>query len=164
MNKSESIKELAAALSKAQSEMHGAKKDSTNPFFKSKYADLTSCWEACREPLTKNGLSITQTTSFTETHGMVLITTLLHSSGEWMASELPIRPVKDDLQGLGAAITYLRRFALCAIVGITQDDDDGESAVQRPPQTTFSRPVAQPVKPPTGALPSIPRPTTKLSF
>lgn len=136
MTKSESIAELAKALSKAQAEMHGAKKDSVNPFFKSNYADLASCWDACREPLTKNGLSIIQTTKTTENGGTILVTSLLHSSGEWISGEMPVRPMKDDIQGLGAAITYCRRFALSAAVGLVQVDDDAESAINRSPGLT----------------------------
>lgn len=147
MNKSESIKELATALSKAQSEMHGAKKDSTNPFFKSKYADLTACWEACREPLTKNGLSLVQSTKTTENGGTILVTSLLHSSGEWISGEFPVRPDKEGLQALGAALSYARRYTLSSLVGIVQEDDDGESAVNRAP--TFTKAYTSPPTRPT---------------
>lgn len=141
--KSESINELSAALSKAQSEMHGAKKDSTNPFFKSNYADLASCWDACREPLTKNGLSVVQTTRVTENGGTILITTLLHSSGQWISGEMPVKPMKDDIQGFGASLTYVRRFALMGIVSLTAEDDDGESAMNRTP---YTKPMPQTVR------------------
>ncbi len=124
---SESIKELAGALSKAQGAMKGAVKDSANPFFKSKYADLASVWDACREPLSSNGLSVLQTTSFDE-KGIKLVTMLLHTSGEWVSGELPVKPVKDDPQGMGSAMTYTRRYGLSAIVGIAPEDDDGNAA------------------------------------
>ena len=126
-NQSEQINELATALAKAQGEILRAIKDSANPFFKSKYADLSSVWNACRQPLSKNGLSIIQTF---ETEGETyLITTLVHSSGQWIRSKLPILTVKKDAQEYGKAITYMRRYALSAIVGVSpDDDDDGNSA------------------------------------
>lgn len=128
MAKSEQTNDIAAALAKAQAEMMPAIKDSANPFFKSKYADLTSVWSACRDPLTKHGLSVTQTTSCESDGKIMLITTLWHPSGQWIDSCLPVIPVKPDPQSLGAAITYARRFALCALVGICPEDDDGNMA------------------------------------
>lgn len=126
-----SINELAAALSKAQAEIIGAKKDANNNFFKTPYADLASVWDACRQPLTKNGLSVTQTTDVSENGVMILVTTLLHSSGQHIQGRYPIQPVKNDPQGLGSAITYARRYALQAIVGVAPTDDDGEAAMGR---------------------------------
>src|SRR3972149_10711995 len=118
MNKSETIGKLAEALSKAQGMMKGAIKDSENPFFKSVYADLASVWDACREPLSKNGLSVTQTTRIADNGEPVIITTLLHSSGEWMSGELLVKPVKNDPQSVGSAITYGRGYALFAMGGV----------------------------------------------
>ncbi len=115
------------ALSKAQGEITPAIKDSANPFFKSKYADLTSVWAACREPLTKHGLAVTQTMAEQEGK-LILITMLLHASGQWIKSFLPIVTQKPDAQSLGAAITYMRRFSLSALVGICPEDDDGNMA------------------------------------
>lgn len=125
MNQSAGIKELAAALAKAQAEIKGAVKDSANPFFKSSYADLQSVWDACRAPLTKNGLSVAQTTDIFNDKP-VLVTTLMHSSGEWLRGTLPISPVKNDPQALGSAITYARRYALASMVGVYQTDDIGD--------------------------------------
>lgn len=130
MKHSEQLSELATALSKAQGEIKGATKDSTNPFFKSSYADLHSVWDACRAPLSKNGLSIIQTTDIGE-EGTVLITTLLHSSGQYISGTYPINPVKNDPQSTGSALTYARRYSLSSIVGIYPSDDDGESAMSR---------------------------------
>jgi hypothetical protein len=124
-------KELFAALSKAQSEMHGAIKNSTNPFFKSSYADLESVWEAIREPLTKNGLSVVQTTKMLPEGQLALITTLAHSSGESIVGEYPILANDDSPQAIGSAITYARRYALAAIVGVHQTDDDGNAASKK---------------------------------
>jgi len=154
MDKSEQINELATALAKAQSEIVGAKKDSKNPFFDSKYADLASCWDACREALSANGLSIMQTTMRGEpvtiqwetmnkesgevtqykvnTVETVIVTTLLHSSGQYISSNLPMIPRDASPQGIGSAITYGRRYGLCAMVGVAQIDDDGNQASGRP--------------------------------
>lgn len=130
---SEDINELITALSKAQGEISPAIKDSLNPHYKNKYADLNSCWNACRPALSKHGLAIIQT--MTENDGKLsLITTLAHSSGQWMRSYLPILTQKMDAQGIGSAITYARRYSLAAIVGIAPDDDDGNAACDAPKQ------------------------------
>jgi len=130
MNQSSSIAALAAALAKAQAEMSGATKDSANPYFKSKYADLQSVWSACRKPLTDNGLSVIQTSQPTK-HGLMLVTTLAHSSGEWIRGYMPILAKDATAQSQGSGITYARRYALAAICGVYQADDDAEAAVGR---------------------------------
>jgi hypothetical protein len=130
MTRSDSIAGLAAALSKAQATMTSAKKDSTNPHFKSRYADLASIWDACREPLTKNGLAIVQLPGKDEA-GYYVETVLTHASGEFISDKLHIVPTKDDPQGLGSAITYARRYGLSAVAGIAPDDDDAEAAMGR---------------------------------
>jgi hypothetical protein len=127
MEKSDSIAELAKALSSAQGEMKGAHKDSENPFFKSKYADLASVWEAIRAPFAKHGLSVVQTTSEGD-KGLMLHTTLIHLSGQFISSGMLVKPVKQDPQGLGSALSYSRRYALSAIAGVYQDDDDANLA------------------------------------
>src|SRR5687768_11051137 len=86
---SQSLNELFAALAKAQGQMTHAKKDKKNPFFKSSYADLASVWEVCREPLTNNGLSLSQQVEGSKTE-MYLVTMLGHSSGQWIRSKLPL--------------------------------------------------------------------------
>lgn len=123
MTKSEQINELAAALSKAQGMMKPALKDTDNPFYKHKYADLSSCWDACRDALSANGLSIVQ---IPEEGGVTSI--LMHTSGQWMSGHLPMVPTKNDPQGVGSAITYARRYALCGFAGIAPEDDDGNAA------------------------------------
>ena len=130
MIKSENLNELALALSKAQGIMKGAVKDSNNPFFKSSYADLQSVWEAIREPLANNGLSVTQLLNYID-NKPTLQTLLLHSSGQFIGSEVTIPVTKSDPQSLGSAITYMRRYSLAAIVGLYQVDDDAESAMHR---------------------------------
>jgi hypothetical protein len=130
MNQSESINELASAMAKAQAEMGGAVKDSANPFFKSKYADLTSVVKAIKEPFANNGLSYTQFPCAAD--GCVGVTTrLMHSSGQWLESAYMLPMVKQDPQAAGSAITYARRYALQAMAGIPTADDDAESAMLR---------------------------------
>ena len=142
MNRSETIGALAASLAKAQSVIEGAKKDSVNPHFRSRYADLASVWDACRAALSANGLSVMQLPG-REAGEYHLDTVLAHASGEWMSSRLVFHPVKDDPQGLGSALTYARRYALAAMVGVAPEEDDGEAAMGRAAQA--NAPVA--VKP-----------------
>lgn len=129
MNRSEQINELAAALAKAQGQMRPASKNTVNPHFRNRYADLASVVDALREPLSANGLSYTQLVGHAE--GSVLVeTVLMHSSGQWLSSELALRPAKADAQGVASAITYGRRYSLQAIAGLaSDDDDDGNDAV-----------------------------------
>lgn len=128
MDTSETINELATALAKAQGVMGGALKDAANPFFKSKYADLESVWSACRKALSDNALAVMQTTDWVPEQGVRIITTLVHSSGQWMRGVLPILAKDQTPQGTGSAITYARRYALAAMVGVYQTDDDAEAA------------------------------------
>lgn len=151
MKTSESINELADALSKAQAKIEGAKKDALNPHFKSKYADLASVWEAIREPLAANGLSIAQGTEFfgdADNLHLVLCTRLLHKSGQWIESVIPVRPVKDDPQGMGSALTYARRYALSAMAGVAPEDDDGEAAMGNRQFNQPARSGPTPLRPP----------------
>jgi len=151
MNQSPQLDQLFTALAKAQGEMTGAAKDCANPFFKSRYADLSSIWTACREPLSKYGLTVLQGPY--EQDGRMYIETMLgHSSGQFVRSYLPIN-VKiegkgaNELQALGAAITYLRRFCLSALVGVAPDDDnDGNESnyKARPKQEPVSVPQVTP--------------------
>jgi len=128
MEQSDSIKNLAAALHKAQGEIRVAIKDASNPFFKSKYADLQSVWDAVRPAFQANGLSLTQIPDM-EGAQAVLVTVLMHESGEWQRGRYPINPIKPDPQAVGSAITYARRYALQAVAGVcADDDDDGEAA------------------------------------
>lgn len=120
---SQDLKELSAALCAAQSEFKSALKCADNPFFKSKYADLHAVVEACKVPLQKNGFSYSQAIN-----GDTLVTTLLHTSGQFLKSSVPIRPVKNDPQAFGSAVTYMRRYSLAALVGVVTEDDDGNAA------------------------------------
>jgi hypothetical protein len=137
MKTSESITKIAEALTKAQAAMKPALKDSRNPHFNSKYADLTSVWDAIRTPLTDNGLSVLQLVGTNEAEKTTLTTRVLHVSGEWIESTWAIPIGKQDPQGLGSALSYARRYALAAAVGVVQDDDDANAAMpaQKPVQT-----------------------------
>ena len=127
MNKSDSIKNIAIAMNKAQFEMGGAHKGANNPFFKSKYADLSSVVQAVKEPFASNGLSYVQFPI--EDGGRVGIETILmHISGEWLSNSFTVNLTKQDAQGAGSAITYCRRYGLQAVAGIPSDDDDGNAA------------------------------------
>lgn len=147
----ESIAALSAALAKAQGQIEPAARDRENPFFKSYYADLASVWEACRGPLSANGLAVIQSPIDAGEGRVGLLTRLVHSSGEWISSEVSVRLVKDDAQGLGSALTYLRRYCLAACVGVTATaDDDGNAAVapwrQRKPEPAAAVPIADRVR------------------
>lgn len=120
---SDNINELATALAKAQGEITAAMQDKVNPHFKSSYASLNSVWDACRVPLSKNGLSIIQTMQ-SQDDALTLVTTLAHCSGQYIKSFLPIATTKATPQALGSAITYMRRYSLAAIVGVAPDEDD----------------------------------------
>lgn len=121
---------LDAALAKAQAEIEGAAKDKKNPHFKSSYADLSSVWDACREPLTKNGINVTQWPVHSEDGRLHMVSRMAHA-GQWYRAHASIPAPKQDPQGYGSAITYLRRFALAAMVGVAPRDDDGEGAMHR---------------------------------
>ena len=125
---SEMTAELAAALAKAQGQMRHAVFDRINPHFKSKYATLNSIWDAIREPLSNNGLSITHTTEY-RGELFVMVTTLRHASGQWIASVRPLKADIDQPQKMGSGETYAKRYGLSALLGITADeDDDGNAA------------------------------------
>lgn len=121
------VSNLATSLAKAQGIMSGAKKSAKNPFFKSAYADLSSVFDAIREPFSKNGLSVTQTMDVLPDGKQVLCTRLLHSSGEFVDSRM-LLPTEQNPQKLGSLITYYRRYSLMAIAGIPAEDDDGNVA------------------------------------
>ncbi len=130
MQQSESIANLAKALSIVQGKLTYAKKDSKNPFFKSNYADLESVWDCCRDLLSINGLAISQFPGLYSDldKSMSLVTILTHESGEWISQEMSVPVSKVDPQGAGSALTYMRRYALAAVVGVVQADDDGNAA------------------------------------
>ena len=118
---------LFAAMATAQAQIENAKKDSVNPHFKSRYADLAEVLNTTRPVLAKNGICIMQSTDF-DGSMVYVTTTLAHKDGGYVQSVSCCVPGKTDAQGIGAATTYLRRYALAAACGIAQEDDDGQSA------------------------------------
>lgn len=154
-----SLNELGTALAIAQAEVKNAVRSETNPEFHSSYADLAAVWDACRMALSKNGLSVIQFTGITEAGAPVLFTTLLHRSGQAITGTTPIympptertnkegKTIQTNMsQAFGSAVTYVRRYALAAMVGVATEDDDANSAgeEQKPKATTHSQ---QPSKP-----------------
>lgn len=128
MKQSEQINELATALSKAQGEIEGAVKDSTNPFFKQNYADLESVIQAIKAPLAKYGLSFSQPTDFDDDGREFVETMIMHSSGQWLKGRLLIKSKDNSPQAQGSGISYAKRYALQAILGVSSTDDDGNDA------------------------------------
>jgi len=127
--KSESIAALAKAIALSQLHVENALKSSTNPHFKSKYADLAEILNTVRPVFSANGIAIVQTPTFES--GVASVETMLcHESGEFISSVCSSPVSKQDAQGIGSAITYLRRYSLAAMCGIAQEDDDGQHAVQ----------------------------------
>jgi hypothetical protein len=126
---SDKIDALAVALSKAQSFIENVSKD--KQAYGYKYADLASCLQAIKKPLADNGLSISQLVTQDRDNKQVLVTLLIHESGQWLKSVFGIENVVmkqcNSLQQIGAGITYARRYALSAIIGLTQEDDDANS-------------------------------------
>jgi len=134
---SPTVGKLAEALSKAQLNFDPVLKDSDNPFYKSKYADLATVIEATRKHLAAEGLSVVQMphaqfNGSNEDATLTLTSLMVHSSGEWISSDLTLPAMMKerlDSQSVGSAITYARRYALSAMTGVAQQDDDGNSAV-----------------------------------
>lgn len=130
------MKQISTALLKAQSQMSNPKKGATNPFFKSKYADLNSIREAVIPVLNENGISVLQPIVHFENKNFVK-TILLHESGELLESLTEIVYNKvNDAQAQGSGISYARRYALQSFVCVGADDDDGQKAVQNKPNAT----------------------------
>ena len=152
MEQSNSIENLAKAMVEVQKTDLFALKGSNNPFFNSKYADLSSVWCAARKPLTENGLCVIQTNRASGNGCIIVVTTLMHESGEWIRGELELTPDKNTPQGAGSAVTYGRRYGLQSIVGICPEDDDGNAAEgltntprKLPPAKKNPTPIAGPL-------------------
>lgn len=142
------LAELYTALAAAQAEIVAAEQNRENPHLKSRYATLNAVWDACRAPLTKNGLCLTQFPSFDG--GRVRVRTVLgHKSGQEIESTLELPPGKQDIQGIGSAITYARRYVMSALVGVCpDDDDDGTHAMREEKQGQGGRTPRVPESPP----------------
>ena len=132
---SDTIGKIAGALAKAQAEMTMVEAKSTNPFFNSKYASLASVLETAMPALNKNEIALVQGNRWDQNdNGFYITSMLMHSSGEWIKSEIRMPVAKKDAHGIGAATTYGRRYLLSAMVGIAQADDDGNGAIQQAPR------------------------------
>lgn len=140
---SATVGELAKALAAAQAELEPAKKEAVNPHFRSKYADLSACWDAVRAPLARHGLAVSQLPSL-DGDTVRLTTLLLHTSGEFIGSDAAVRLAKHDAPSVGSALTYLRRYSLSAIVGLASSDgdDDGVAAMHAPTQAPRPQPAS----------------------
>ena len=126
------MKAIASALVKAQKEFGPALKTSTNPHFRSKYADLSACVEAAIDALNKNGIGLMQKT-YECKDGVMVETVFIHESGEMLnCGKLFVPATKQDAQGFGSALTYARRYSLMAACGIAPEDDDGNAASRKP--------------------------------
>lgn len=141
MEWSEQRDKLIPAYIEMQKQLEPVKKGSTNDFKGYRYADLADIWEACRKPLADHELCVMQTTRRLEDGGLELVTTLAHSSGQWVRTRLPILSTEHP-QAMGSAMTYARKYSLATIVGLAaDDDDDGQAASggQRPQQRQQAR-------------------------
>lgn len=147
---SESIAKIMPALIKAQSDFAPAVKAKVNPHFKSKYVPLDAVIDAIAEPLRNNGIAIVQQTDVVDAQ-TILVTRLIHESGEWLAGRYPVHPIKADPQGEGSALTYARRYALMAIAGIAPEDDDGNAAVKATQREQGRRDTSNEGRPTSGA-------------
>lgn len=143
MNQSEQINELAKALSNMQGNVGAVFKNKTAKIptksgstYSYSYADLAGIWDCIRKPLMENGLALTQT--FNDS---MLVTLLMHSSGQWLKSSLPLSCMGAKPQDLGSEITYLRRYALTSILGISADDDDDGAIAQQAEPKVNQQPV-----------------------
>lgn len=154
VHQSPTIGELAKALAAAQSELEPAKRESMNPAFRSRYADLAACFEAVRAPLARHGLAVTQLLGGDGEH-VTLTTMLLHVSGEFIGSTATVRLTKLDATAVGSATTYLRRYGLSAAVGLSTEDDDGAAAAAHAPTPAPATPRAAPS--PTTPSPEVQR-------
>lgn len=153
MRHSESVAALAKAMVAAQGEIENAHKNATNPHFRNNYADLAEVINTTRPVLTKHGLAVIQMPGMDEDGRATVGNMILHESGEWVWSSASAPLQKNDPQGVGSALTYLRRYSLAAICNIAQEDDDGEAAVDRTPQ---KQPAAKPRRAPDEGTPACP--------
>ena len=155
MNQSENIETLAAALAKAQGIIANPAFDAINPHFKNRYATLGAHIDAVRGAFPANGLSVVQAIETPERDRVSLTTRILHSSGQWIESTVSAS-TGAKVQEIGSTVTYLRRYALAAIVGIVgEEDDDGESDRSTRERAPAARPAAAPAPRPSGGAASL---------
>ena len=129
---------IYAALAAAQMEMGPALKQSTNPAFKSRYADLANVMDACLPALNRNGIAVIQ--PYVHAEGQRMVRTILaHETGDTLECDVPLIVGKNDMQGLGSAITYARRYGIMCMAGIAPEDDDGNDAAKGAPTGTLDQ-------------------------
>lgn len=138
MNRSESIKNISVAVLKAQKNIGAASKGASNPFFKSKYANLGSVMEACKEALNNEGITVLQPVA-SDASGEYVDTVLLHESGEFISSRMKLMATK-NMQELGSATSYARRYGLQSMMFIPAEDDDSEATMNRAPKNRDKTP------------------------
>ena len=141
---SATIGKLAEALASAQAEMNPAKKNATNPHFRSTYADLASLHDASRAALGKHGLAVVQLPGRRDDGTTTVTTMLMHASGEFIGDESGVRLSAETAQAAGSVISYLRRYAYAAVLGLSAEDDDGAAASQ--PVRREERPTERPAE------------------
>ena len=154
---SDSLTALAPALAKVQAEVGHATKGNVNPAFKSKYADITEVLDTIKEVMAGHGFSYSQWPGFHEgaNSGIVTLETLLlHESGEWIRCEAAAPLERETAQGVGSALTYLRRYSLTSIIGLGQEDDDGQAASRARESTARRESYVRPQAPKAPALPT----------
>lgn len=161
---SQNITNIAKALNEAQKLMKFAKKDASNPFFKSQYADLGAVIEASKDALNNNGITILQPHRTEEINGVLIDyvdTVLLHTSGEYISSSTRVEVAKkNDPQALGSGISYARRYGLQSLVSLPAADDDGEGAMNRTKTSTAAAASGETKAAATGARQKFRRPVT----
>lgn len=151
------MKEIAAALVKAQKEFGPALKTSTNPHFRSRYADLAACVEAVLDALNNNGIYLMQLTE-EDKDGVKVSTVFIHESGEQISGGTLFMPAtKIDAQGFGSALSYARRYSLMAACGIAPEDDDANAATKHPIQAPTVKAAPKPVAAPTNSPVAAPK-------
>ena len=141
---STTVGKLAAALASAQAEMSPAKKNATNPHFRSTYADLASLHDASRAALGKHGLAVVQLPGRRDDGTTTVTTLLMHASGEFVGDESGVRLSTETAQAAGSVISYLRRYGYAAVLGLSSEDDDGAAASAAQPPRRDERPVERP--------------------
>ncbi len=150
---SENVDQILPALLKVKENLQAVTKSAANPFFKSKYADLNTHLDAVEPLLAANGLILLQPVSTNEVGTNSVASVIMHTSGQFIRSEMRITAKEEDMQKFGSAITYARRYTLGALLSMKAEDDDGENAVGRNKtknNTVVHAPVTQVIKAESG--------------
>lgn len=166
--RSEAIDKIIPALIQFQSEVRAVGKNKKNPHFGSSYADLAAIMDEAMPALGKNGLAIVQNLVESSPDEVRLLTTLYHTSGQWLSSLITLRPSKTDPQGVGSAITYARRYSLSPLLGIVTEEDDDGNAASGPGNTKAQAPApaqkAKKAEPPAQPTAPAPKPKSEITL